>query len=77
MLRFWSRLQLSFLGIFLAVSASIFIYQAIFVWPVEHCEAQGGWWAPKYHQCAQPVRVWQFTGRAPATLPIPVAPKPH
>jgi hypothetical protein len=75
MIRFWSRLQLAYLGVFLAASAAILIYQAVFIWPAEHCEAQGGWWAPKYHQCATPMPIWRITGRLPGSSATTA--KPH
>jgi hypothetical protein len=63
--RFWTRLQLTYLGIFLAATAAVFIYQAIYVWPIQNCEKNGGWWAPKWHECATPMPVSRFTGHLP------------
>lgn len=73
MLRLLNRVQLAYLGLFIAACISVFAYQAIYVWPVQKCEAHGGWWSAKYHMCATPIPIWRFTGR----LPGQAAAAPH
>ncbi len=65
MFRFLTRVQFAYLGILAAVCGGVFAYQAIYVWPVKACAARGGWWSDKYGECAQPIPIWQLTGRKP------------
>ena len=72
MLRLVSRAQIAYLGLFLVACAAMFAYDALYVWPVQRCEAHGGWWSGRYRMCAQPIPIWHFTGRMPkgmATAP--------
>ncbi|MGH6955754.1 MAG: hypothetical protein ACREEW_03710 [Caulobacteraceae bacterium] len=63
--RLLTRVQLAYLGVFVVICIGMFAYQAVYVWPVRRCEAHGGWWSPKYHQCATPIPISRFTGRLP------------
>jgi hypothetical protein len=74
MMRLLTRVQLAYLGLFLACSVAIFAYQAYYVWPMQKCDQRGGWWSAKYHMCATPMPIWRFTGRMPKTLPTSPAP---
>jgi hypothetical protein len=74
MMRLLTRVQLAYLGLFLACCVAVFAYQAYYVWPVQKCAEHGGWWAPKYHMCGQPVPIWRFTGRLPHGATPPAAP---
>jgi len=65
MLRLFSRLHFAYLGLFLIACGGIFAYQALYVWPIERCEAQGLWWDPQDHICATPIPIWRITGRRP------------
>jgi hypothetical protein len=79
MLRLLGRVQLAYVGLFLAACVGILFYEAHYVWPVQRCEGHGGWWSARYHECATPVPIWQLTGRIPqgtrpiAQTPIPIA----
>ena len=65
MLRLLTRVQLAYVGLFLAACVGVFIYQANYVWPAQHCEQHGNWWSAKYHECATPIPIWRITGRIP------------
>ncbi len=69
MMRLITRVQLAYLGLFLACCAAVYGYQAYYVWPVQKCEKHGGWWSARYHMCAQPMPIWRITGRKPNTPP--------
>jgi hypothetical protein len=69
MLRLFSRVQLAYVGLFLAACMGVFYYQANYIWPMQRCEQGGGWWSSKYHQCARPMPIWHFTGRRPPGAP--------
>jgi hypothetical protein len=43
---------------------------------MQQCESGGGWWSAKYRECATPIPVWRFTGRAPGELRPVAPPKP-
>ena len=74
MFRLISRVQVAYFALFLIVCAGVLAYEALYIWPMERCEADGGWWAGKYRTCATPVPIWRFTGRLPAAPPA-AAPK--
>jgi len=74
MLRIFTRVQLTYLGIFVLISAGLWAYEAIFVWPAQKCEAAGAWWNPRDHECDTPLEIWRFTGRTPHLTPPPSAP---
>jgi len=76
MMRLLTRVQLAYLGLFLACCVAVFGYQAYYVWPVQKCEEHGGWWAPKYHQCGQPMPISRFTGRPSKGQPIMITTGP-
>ncbi|HEY3798623.1 MAG TPA: hypothetical protein VGL58_09735 [Caulobacteraceae bacterium] len=76
MFRFFGRLQLAYVGLFFAAIAFVAIYQAIYVWPIQRCQARGGWWSDKYHECGTPIPIWRFTGRLPSTPQSPGAAAP-
>jgi len=65
MIRLLTRVQFAYLGLFFAVCAGVFAYQAMFVWPARQCAARGGWWSAKYDMCATPIPIWRITGRMP------------
>lgn len=65
MFRLFTRVQFAYVGLFFAACAWVFIYEANYVWPVQKCEAHGGWWSDKYHMCGQPIPIWRITGRLP------------
>lgn len=73
MFRILGRVQLAYVGLFFLACAGVFSYEALYVWPVQQCESNGGWWSAKYRECATPIPVWRFTGRMPGDL-RPVAP---
>jgi hypothetical protein len=65
MLRLLSRVQIAYVGVFFACCIGVFVYEARYVWPVQHCEEHGGWWSTRYHMCATPIPIWRITGRIP------------
>jgi hypothetical protein len=69
MLRLFSRVQLAYVGLFLAACLGVFYYQANYVWPMQKCEQGGGWWSSRYRECARPMPIWHFTGRRPPGAP--------
>jgi hypothetical protein len=73
MFRIMGRVQIAYVGLFLLACAGVFSYEAMFVWPVEKCESNGGWWSAKYRECATPIPVWRFTGRLPGEQSQPAA----
>jgi hypothetical protein len=76
MLRLVSRAQIAYFGLFLIACVAIFAYDAAYVWPLQRCEAHGGWWSDKYRMCAQPIPIWRITGRMPKAMPAsPPPPK--
>jgi hypothetical protein len=75
MLRLLTRVQLAYLGLFLAACVGVFAYQAAYVWPMQKCEANGGWWSYKYRMCARPMPIWRITGRKPVAPAPSAAPK--
>jgi hypothetical protein len=74
MFRLISRVQVAYVGLFLIVCAGVFAYEALYIWPMEHCESDGGWWSARYRECATPIPIWRFTGRLPAGPAAPAAP---
>lgn len=65
MFRLISRVQVAYVGLFLIVCAGVFAYEALYIWPMQQCEADGGWWSARYRACATPVPIWRITGRLP------------
>jgi hypothetical protein len=65
------RLQLIFLGLFLAGSASVFTYHYLWVWPKARCEARGPdhAWAGKWMKCATIMPLEVLTMKRSTTLP--------
>ncbi len=76
MLRLLTRVQFAYIGLFFAACAWVFVYEATYVWPVQKCEAHGGWWSDRYHMCGQPVPIWRITGRLPGASAAAPAKKP-
>ena len=68
MFRLLTRVQIAYICLFFIVCAAVFAYQAVYIWPIERCQAHGGWWSARYRQCATPIPIWRFTGRFPAAL---------
>ena len=60
-----SRVQVAYLGLFVLVCAGVFAYESLYLWPMQRCEADGGWWSMKYRFCATPIPIWRITGRPP------------
>jgi hypothetical protein len=73
MFRLITRVQIAYFGLFVIACAGVFAYQAFFVWPVQQCESDGGWWSAKYRQCATPIPIWRITGRPPGSPPATAA----
>lgn len=71
MLRLLSWIHLAYIGLFAAACVGVFIYQATYVWPVQRCEAHGGWWSDRYRICATPMPIWRITGRRPGAATAP------
>jgi hypothetical protein len=70
------------LGLFVVAVAVTVAYDAVCVWPEEHCEGRGAWWDPKDRQCLAPVPIWRITGRTlkaygPAISDAPPEPTAH
>jgi len=65
MYRLIGRVQIAYLGLFVLVCAGVFAYESMFIWPMQSCESNGGWWSAKYRECATPIPVWRITGRRP------------
>jgi len=65
MFRLMTRVQVAYIGLFLIVCAGVFAYEALYIWPMQQCEADGGWWSMKYRLCATPIPIWRITGRLP------------
>jgi hypothetical protein len=63
MLPILSRIHLAYLGLLVITCVAMFGYEAKYVWPVQKCEAHGGWWSAKYDTCATPMPIWRITGR--------------
>ena len=77
MFRVMSRVQAAYVGLFLIVCAGVFAYEALYIWPMQHCEADGGWWSMRYRMCATPIPIWRITGRpAPAAALAHAAKRP-
>ena len=68
MFRLMTRVQVAYIGLFLIVCAGVFAYEALYIWPMQQCEADGGWWSMKYRLCATPIPIWRITGRVPHGL---------
>jgi hypothetical protein len=67
-----TRVQYAYLGLFFFACAGVYAYEALYVWPAQKCESNGGWWDPKDRACATPVPIWRITGRKPApATPLP------
>jgi len=58
-----TRVQLAYVALFFLVSGGLVAWEALYVWPAERCEQNGGWWSVKYRQCATPIPIWRITGR--------------
>jgi hypothetical protein len=83
MFRLLTRVQIAYVALFFLVSGGVVVWEALYVWPAERCEADGGWWSMKYRQCGTPVPIWRITGREPhaprvgATAPTAADPEPR
>jgi len=69
MLPILSKIHLAYLGLLIITCGVMFAYEAKYVWPIQKCEAHGGWWSAKYDMCAQPMPIWRITGRRLARAP--------
>ena len=63
MTRFYNRLMVGFLALFVVGVVTVFAYQIIYVIPAQKCEALGDWWEPQSRVCAAPVYLPHITGR--------------
>jgi hypothetical protein len=63
MTRFYNRLWLGFLGLFLIGVAGAVAYQFMYVIPAQKCEEAGSWWEPSTRVCATPIYLPHITGR--------------
>ena len=45
MFRLMTRVQVAYIGLFLIVCAGVFAYEALYIWPMQQCESDGGWWS--------------------------------
>jgi hypothetical protein len=70
MFRLITRVQIAYFGLFVVACAGVFAYQALYVWPVQRCLADGGLWSAKYHECATPMPIWRITGRPLGSPPV-------
>ena len=57
------RLKLIFLGLFVIMSAGVFVYHIFWVWPGQKCEAAGDWWDGSTRTCGHPILISDITGR--------------
>jgi hypothetical protein len=57
------QVQIGVLAAFVLIFVGLLIYQSLYIWPVQRCEAHGDWWDEKDHVCAVPVPISMFTGR--------------
>ena len=63
MTRFYNRLMLGFIALFVVGVLGAFAYQIIYVIPAQKCEAVGNWWEPQSRTCAAPIYLPHITGR--------------
>lgn len=63
MTRFYNRLMLGFVALFLIGAGGAVAYQFMYVIPAQKCEAAGNWWEPSTRACATPVFLPHITGR--------------
>ena len=63
MFRFINRTTLIFFGLFLIASVGLAVWDLMFVWPRQACEADGAWWDELNNQCLTPIPIWRITGR--------------
>ncbi|MBV9994650.1 MAG: hypothetical protein JO127_05495 [Caulobacteraceae bacterium] len=78
MFRIFSRVQLAYLAVFLLICAGLYVYEAMYVWPAQRCEADGAWWNARDRECDTPIQIWRITGKAPRARAAPpsAAPRP-
>ena len=67
----YNGLKLLLLGLFVLISAGLWGYDALYVWPSRACEAKGDWWDDKDRVCAVPMPLSHWTGRTFAPLHDP------
>jgi hypothetical protein len=78
MFRLISRVQVAYVGLFLIACVGVFAYESLYIWPMQRCEADGGWWSARYRMCATPMAIWRITGRPPpAAQAAPKHPSPQ
>ena len=63
MTRFYNRLMLGFLCLFLVGVMGAVGYQLLYVIPAQKCESVGHWWDASSRYCATPVYLPHITGR--------------
>ncbi|EGF92503.1 hypothetical protein ABI_09400 [Asticcacaulis biprosthecium C19] len=61
-----TTLKYYFVGLFAVLSLAVTVWQLMYEIPRKQCEDAGNWWSYKYRQCAQPMRIYDLTGRKPA-----------
>ena len=69
----FTRLKVLFVIVFVAISAGLWAYDALYVWPRKACEQRGDWWDTKDRVCAIPTPLTFWTGR-PNVAPKPLGP---
>ena len=63
MLHTFTRLKVLFVAVFALISAGLWGYDALYVWPQKDCEKKGHWWDPHDRVCAIPIPLTYFTHR--------------
>jgi hypothetical protein len=59
------KLKYLFLGLLLIGCAALSAYSLIYAIPARKCDAAGGWFSYRYHQCAAPLYLPSITHRKP------------
>ena len=57
------KVQIAFIALFVVTFVGLLSYQALYIWPIQRCEAVGHWWDPQDKVCAVPIPISMFTGR--------------
>ena len=72
-----SRLQKTFLAVFLGATLSVFCYHYFYVWPKQRCLARGAGflWAEKWMKCGTVYSIETLTRRPLNVPPINTDPK--
>lgn len=68
-----NRVMWGFVGVFFVSVAAMFVYQSVWIWPMERCLKAHHWWDPYQRVCATPIDLRTFTGR-PNRAPPAIGP---